>query len=286
MKALSGKTVIITGAARGIGYALAQSCAAKQMNVVMTDIEGETLQASADRLRESGAQILAIKADVLKPESWIEVKEKSVQAFGTINILVNNAGVLGTPARTWEVNSAEWSRVLDINLNSVILGISTFVPLMKEQDSPAHIVNIASVAGHATQPFLAPYHVTKFGVTAITECLFHEFEVLDIDIGLTLVAPGFTRTNIMSKKNFADGSNDDPHMAKLHETFQGGVEGGASPEDVAEQILQAVQGNQFYVFTSPGTIELVKSRFDKILNFENPDLGDPIRSRYLLQKEH
>ena len=278
---LRGKTVLITGAAQGIGFALAKSCAARNMRIVMTDIDAALLEKSARKISELGASVIAVTADVTKPEDWETVKSKVYDISDGIDVLINNAGLLGTPARTWDVEPSEWDRVLQLNLYGMLHGIRTFVPDMIKRGSRTHIVNLSSVAGHTVQPFTAPYHVSKFGVTAVSESLVHEFDVLDVDIGLTLVCPGFTRTNILGQDNLHMPAKNDGHMNYLHSAFINGVSSGVFADEVASATLQAVEDNRFYVFTSPGTLDYATERFEKISKCENPILNAIMRQRYL-----
>ncbi|MDC0421993.1 SDR family NAD(P)-dependent oxidoreductase [Hellea sp.] len=284
MKNLSGKTAVITGAAQGIGFALAQQCAAEGMKIVMTDIADDVLQISLTAITETGADAIAVKADVSKLEDWEKLKKNTLEAFGSIDVLINNAGILGVPATSWEQRQKDWDLALGVNLHGVINGIRTFIPLMRESGDKGHIVNVASVAGHVVQPFTAPYHVTKFGVTALTESLFHELDILGSNIGVTLVCPGFTKTNILSGENLPFVDEDDEQMKHIRTAFTGGVEGGISADAVAEQTVQAIKDNRFYVFTSPGTIDYAEKRFNHIVRGEQPGLGEALRSRFVPEK--
>ena len=285
MKNLKGKTALITGAAHGIGLALSKACTSAMMDVVMVDIAEEALDKSASDVRSGGHNVLPVLADVTNSEDWARIRKLAEAEFEEINLLINNAGVLGEPGRLWQIAPEEWERVLNINVRSILNSLREFVPVFLEQDGPKHVVNIGSVAGHVVQPFNGPYHISKFSVTAITESLFHEFDLMDASIGLTLVSPGFTRTNIMSDENFAGGVSGDAQLEKLRASFAKGVEEGATAEDVADQILEAVRNNQFYHFPSRYALSLLDERFGHILTGDNPDLGDHMRARFKLDEE-
>lgn len=281
MKDLAGKSVVITGAAQGIGLALAKACAQEGMNIAMADIAMDVLEQAAQDVRGVGADVITIRADVSKPEDWDNLKTSISDGFGSVDVLINNAGILGVPAPVWEQTEKDWNLAFDVNLRGVINGIRTFIPMMRSAGDKGHIVNVASVAGHVVQPFTAPYHVTKFGVTAITESLFHELDVLGSQIGVSLVCPGFTKTNILSGDNLPPVDKDDEQMKHIRSAFTGGVDGGISADTVAAQTLQAIKDDQFYVFTSQGTMEYAEKRFERIVKLETPVLGDALRKRFV-----
>jgi len=284
MTKLSGQTVLITGAAQGIGLALSEVCAGEDMKIIMSDIDSALLESSANAVRKMGGSITTIKMDVTKPDDWARAKSKITKELGGLDILINNAGLLGTPARSWEVEPEEWERVFNLNLYGMIHGIRAFVPDMIARGSRAHIVNLSSVAGHTVQPFTGPYHVSKFGVTAVTESLVHEFDIIGADIGLTLVCPGFTKTNILNEKNLPSPLDNDPHMSFLRQAFIGGIGKGVAAIDVAKAAMDAVKDDRFYVFTSPGTLDYATERFEKISKLENPMLNVIMRERYLTKE--
>ena len=279
MTDLTGKTILITGAAHGIGRALSEKSADLGMKIVLVDIAAEPLAAFAGNLGEK-TEVLPIHADVGDSDQWTKIKDGALTRFGELNVLVNNAGVFGAPGRSWEIAEDEWQRVIRINLDSVIHSVRVFVPELMNNAGPAHIVNVASIAGHVTQPFSAPYHASKFAITALTECLFHEFELLGADIGLTLVSPGFTQTNILAEGVFDDDNTGDPVLAKLQQSFQDGVKDGTSPDDVATAILTAIIERKFYCFPNPTTVTLLEERFGRVLDGQNPDLGEHMRRRF------
>ena len=173
MKELRGKVAVVTGAASGIGRALAGRFAAEGMKVVLADVEGPALAKAESELRAGGATVLAVAADVARAEAVDALAARTLEAFGGVHVLCNNAGVYAS-GLSWERPLADWEWVLGVNLWGVIHGVRAFVPIMLRQGSEAHIVNTASVAGLISGPFSAPYNVSKYGVVALSESLHYE----------------------------------------------------------------------------------------------------------------
>src|SRR6266487_143591 len=150
MKAFENKVAVITGAARGIGYAIAKQCTQEGMKVVLADIREHILMNSEKQLHDADATVLSVRCDVSNAKDIEHLAEKTLSKFGQVDLLVNNAGV-ATGTTIWESTIADWELVLNTNLKGVIYGIKTFVPIMLSQRTEGHIVNVASVAG------LSPY---------------------------------------------------------------------------------------------------------------------------------
>lgn len=284
MKELSGKVAVVTGAARGIGFALCEQLADAGMKLVLADIDAAELADAEDRIKSAGCETLALVADVSREQDMQRLADKTIDRFDEVHVLCNNAGVFGRPAYAWEQNPQEWHKVLNINLWGVINGIRAFIPIMQKQDTEAHIVNVASVAGHLVQPFMTPYHASKFAVVAISESLYHELDLLKSKIGISVLCPGFTKTGILRKQeNDEDkynGITESERMKYIRSSMEAGVEGGTTAEEVAKQTLAAIKHNRFYIFPNPHTLDMIKVRFDGVLSQGNPDMSKEVKQRF------
>jgi NAD(P)-dependent dehydrogenase (short-subunit alcohol dehydrogenase family) len=280
LKDLNGKTAVITGAASGIGYAMAESLASEGMNIVLADISADALASAAQKLEANGANCVGVVTDVSSEEGVQSLAAEAQQHFGNIHVIANNAGVICKPNLTWEQPVSEWRRNMDVNLWGVINGIRTFVPHMLEHGEESHVVNIASLGGLIAEPYLSPYHVSKFGVIATSESLYYELAVTGANIGVTVVCPGFVSTNLLRQESseFTDGGDD--ATSKVAAVFEEGVAGGISPESVAEVTLDAIKTGKLHVMTHSYSNDLLHVRFDAILTGENLPLTDKLKDAF------
>ncbi|MFI2363359.1 SDR family oxidoreductase [Promicromonospora sp. NPDC019610] len=187
------KTVLITGASSGIGEATARRLAALGHNVVIGARRVDRLAALAVELRAEGAAVTPVELDVTHLESVRTFVEAALTEHGSIDVLVNNAGVMSLSPLA-DLRITEWEQMIDVNLRGVLHGIAAVLPRMREQGS-GHIVNVSSVSGHRVDPAAAVYSATKFAVTALSEGLRQENE----NIRVTVISPGFTRTELTDR---------------------------------------------------------------------------------------
>jgi NAD(P)-dependent dehydrogenase (short-subunit alcohol dehydrogenase family) len=249
---LSGKVAVVTGAASGIGLAIAEKCVSEQMKVVLADVEEDALELAADKLAQRGT-VLAVPTDVSVAESVDELRRQA-EAFGPVHLVCNNAGVSSAgPGAAWEKPISAWQWVLDVNLWGVIHGIRAFLPAMVERDQ-GHIVNTASIAGLLPMPFAAPYAASKHAVVGISMSIYHELALRGSRVHVSVLCPGWIRTRIVdSERNWPDRlgalpEHDTNQMAMMLEAMvKQLVDTGMDPVLVAEQVLDAVRAERFWV---------------------------------------
>jgi len=181
MKEFKDRTAVITGAASGIGRAIAEQCARESMKVVLADIEEEALSQAEKEMKAAGASVLAVVTDVSKASDVEALAQKTLDAFGAVHLLCNNAGV-GVGGCVWECTIEDWKWVLGVNLWGVINGVRVFVPIMLEQDTECHIVNTASGLGLISSPYPGIYKVTKHAIITLSETLYHEMALRGTNI--------------------------------------------------------------------------------------------------------
>src|SRR5947209_15550290 len=196
MKAFQGKVAVVTGAASGIGRALAERCAQEGMKVVLADIEEPALMQTSRDLAAQGAQTLAVPTDVSQAGEVETLARKAFETYSAVHLLFNNAGVGGGKS-AWESTLADWEWVLGVNLWGVIHGIHFFVPRMLEQRSEGHIVNTASMAGLTYGPGQSVYKVSKHGVVSLSETLYYELALRGASLKVSVLCPGLVSTNIL-----------------------------------------------------------------------------------------
>ncbi len=276
MEQLQGKVAVVTGAASGIGLAMAKAFAAEGMKLVMSDIDEARLETAAGELRSSGTEVLTVRTNVAKAGEVEALANATFDHFGAAHVICNNAGVevLG---QVWEHTLDDWRWVMDVNLWGVIYGQHFFLPRMMEQGE-GHIVNTASMAGLSTSPFMSVYDVTKFGVMALSEATYKDLHVAGSPIGVTVVCPGLIRTEILhADRNRPDDFAETPQYGEATQAFRKNfraiLEGGYGPEEVARQVLEAVKGGQFYCIPAQEQIfQGALTRLENIKERRNPTM--------------
>lgn len=251
MKQLHDRTAVVTGAASGIGKALATRFAAEGMRCVLADVEDGALHEAVAELRGSGAQAIGVRTDVSRAEDVQALADRTIAEFGAVHVLCNNAGVGGgtdfaqTPLEMWD-----W--VLGVNLWGVIHGCRTFLPLLAEQDE-AHIVNTSSMAALNGHPLgLAPYTVSKSGVLGLTQNLYFELSATTGGrIGASVLIPGLTRTRIFESARNQPAAVATPPPSSFAQTSSSAIadvwDDALPPADVADLVTEAIREQRFYI---------------------------------------
>lgn len=270
---LEGKVAVVTGAASGIGRATATKFATEGMRVVLADIEEKSLEATAAAIAEVGGEALSVVTDVSKSESMDALAARALDAFGAVHLVHLNAGV-AAGGSMWELTPADWQWVLGVNLWGVIHGVRSFVPIMLRQGEEGHVVNTASMAGLTSSPFMGPYNVSKHGVVTLSEGLQRELALQNAPIGVSVLCPGWVNTGIGdSSRNRPDDLRNEGDSAAL-DLGQGIIrqflESGLDPSEVADQVVDAVRRQRFYVLTHPEWKEMIRQRMDDILDERTP----------------
>ncbi len=266
MKDISGKTAIVTGAASGIGLAIATALAEAGANVVMADIQKEAVEAAAHALSGTNKRVMPVRIDVTQEQTVVDALAAAERQFGRLHIACNNAGVPMHGARLVEVPRADWEFVVGVNLWGVIHGIRHFVPAILKHGEEGHVVNTASVAGFQNRRGTGqgPYSMTKYAVVSLSEALEHELE--GTPVGVTVLCPGPIATNI------ARGARNRPdHMggplvragdeAVLAERL---VATGLDPKTVGERVVEAIRSGTFYAFVGAVPAEVIRVRHRRI----------------------
>jgi NAD(P)-dependent dehydrogenase (short-subunit alcohol dehydrogenase family) len=271
MDDLEGKVAVVTGAASGIGRALADRWATEGMKVVLADVEEGPLHAARDELDAGGADVLAVRTDVSDAAQVDALAAATLDHFGGVHLVCNNAGV-GGGGQLWEAGLDEWDWVLGVNLMGVVHGIRAFVPHLVAQDE-GHVVNTASVAGFAYAPMMGPYNASKAAVVAISETLKAELAMQGSKVGVSALCPGWVNTRIHeSDRNRPGGPQPSDELTAGRAMLGEILKGGKQPDEVANLVAAAVREGTGHVFTGDEWIQLVRNRFDTVVA-ELP--GDP-----------
>jgi NAD(P)-dependent dehydrogenase (short-subunit alcohol dehydrogenase family) len=264
------KVIVITGAASGIGRALALHAATLGMHVVLADIEPARLAQTVAEVDALGAQALGVEVDVGDIASVVRLADAAYARFGAVHVLVNNAGIAAAGA-AWKVPLDTWERCLRINLDGVVYGVHTFVPRMLDGDEPGHVVNVASAAGLITVPGFAPYSASKFAVVGLTEALYHDLKLRNSKVSASLLCPSWVQTRI-AKDSVAATSDVDAIDATVEKAVARAVENGISAEQVAREVFDAIANDRFYILTHADTRKAFALRSEDILQNRQPTL--------------
>ena len=273
MKEFAGKTAVVTGAASGIGRALADRFVAARMNVVLADIEEEALAKAVAELEARQARVIGIVSNTMLKDSVDELARQAIDRFGNVHILCNNAGVANAASAgksVWELPDADWQWVMGVNFWGVLYGLQAFIPHMLEHGEECHILNTASLAG--VLPGGGPYGVSKHGVLSLTEGLQTDLQAREANINASVLCPGFVDTQIFDAERNRPNelhppdteSNEEAQalMAGMAKTM---LAAGKAPAEIADIVFDAISENVFYILPHPAWDDAVRSRVEQIL---------------------
>jgi NAD(P)-dependent dehydrogenase (short-subunit alcohol dehydrogenase family) len=289
VQTFEGRVAVVTGAASGMGRAFAERFAREGMKVVLADVEEAPLEATVQHLRQQEHDVIGVRTDVSSAESVEALARAALDQYGKVHVVCNNAGVagdldfLGTRGRPlWEYSLRDWEWTFGVNVWGVVHGIRTFLPIMLEQGEEGHVVNTASMAGLLSGAGAGIYGTTKHAVVRITEALYFQLGQMDAKVKASVLCPGIINTRIFSSgRNRPDPLWDAGARPDTAEFDRRLAEGdayfahGLPPEEVAEQVLQAIRDEQFYILTRDVPLDRVRARFENIVAMRNPEIPPP-----------
>jgi NAD(P)-dependent dehydrogenase (short-subunit alcohol dehydrogenase family) len=274
---LAGKVAVVTGAASGIGRAMAERFAGEGMRVVLADVERPVLQHTADELTAAGFDVLAVPTDVSLDADVDALAAATLDHYGDVHVVCNNAGVgsRGLTIADLPLRDFEW--VIAVNLFGVIHGVRAFLPRLRANNE-GHIVNTASSSGLVHRSRMGPYNASKAAVVALSETLRFELEAEGSHVGVSVLCPSWTRTNITtSDRNRPERFSYTIETDKLDEIAEYKARRrsqlatvAVDPAAVADQVCEAVKANRFYVLTHPDTRDAFAERAARIVAGDNP----------------
>lgn len=267
MKLERGQVAVVTGAASGIGFALAEAFAKEGVNVVLADVEEGALAAAESKIRAHGVDTLAVTTDVRKVESVEALLAASVARFGRVHVICNNAGVGGANVDPWTGPLAALEWVMDVNFWGVMHGIRTFIPHFAANGG-GYVVNTASIAGCMTG-FSPIYDASKHAVVAISDSLSWGMKEAGLPIGVSCLCPGWVRTGIIdSTRNWPKELGSLPEGDAITEVMRDygrkAIDEGMTPAAVASMVLSAVQEDKFWIFPHQDFLDIAIARWDRI----------------------
>jgi NAD(P)-dependent dehydrogenase (short-subunit alcohol dehydrogenase family) len=270
MQDLRGKVAVVTGGASGIGRALADAFADEAMKLVLADVEKPALERAVAELEARGAEACGVPTDVRDPEQLRALADTSLERFGGVHVVCNNAGVaplgpiLGTTVEDWR-----W--LVDVNLLGVAYGCSVFAPILIEQGE-GHIVNTASAGGLIVSPGLGAYIATKHAVVGLSETLY--LELAGSGVGLSVLCPGLVDTKIFeSERNRPDEgpTNYGEVQTRARDML---ARLGSPPALIARSVVEAIREERLFILPNEEIKPFVDERYKRILAGENPPRDD------------
>lgn len=272
-----GKAAVVTGAANGIGLALAERFVAEGMRVVMADIDDTALQAQVRRLADAGHAVWGQRCDVTSEQSVQQLADMAQAMCGPLHLVCNNAGIGGGAADAlpiWQASPADWKWVLDINVWGVIHGLRAFVPRLIAHGEPAHVVNTASRAGLMSSTSL--YSTSKHTVVALTEALHAQLSLAGASVRAAVLCPGAVNTALADNSQrlrpgaapgddgASDGAGTTALLDSYRRTVRARMAAGMAPQGVAELLMQGLEQGQFYIHPGAADDPPVRARGDNI----------------------
>jgi NAD(P)-dependent dehydrogenase (short-subunit alcohol dehydrogenase family) len=249
MQLTAGRVAVITGAASGIGFAIAQRCAQAGMHVVLADVNFDQLGEAGNAIRAAGGSCETILTNVASPMELDELADRAFAA-GSVQLVVSNAGIVRS-GTAWEQPLEVWQQVLDVNLMASIRLQHAFLPRLIDDGQPAHILITGSMASVTARAGNGPYNVAKHGLLALAETLHHELTDIGAPIGVTLLMPGLVVSGMTGE-------------------FAKNVPGSITSEQASEVAMRAVAEGRLFAFTQPDRLHGVEGRFSSILTQQNP----------------
>lgn len=262
MDTIQSKVVFITGGGHGIGLSLGRVFAGNGAKVVLADINEQRLTAAKASLAESGFDVDTIVCDVARAESVKNAADFTVERFGKVHIVINNAGV-SLAGKPGAIPIEDWRWIVDINLMGVVYGVEIFVPLIKSHGEGGYIINTASMAGHIAGPLMSPYHATKYAVVGYSESIRQDLQ--RENIGVSVLCPAWVRTDIhnadinkpsLAQQSASDKKAFDPGVSG----FAAVIESGIAPDALAQWVYECMIAERFYIFSHPSMTQHIETR--------------------------
>jgi NAD(P)-dependent dehydrogenase (short-subunit alcohol dehydrogenase family) len=271
MNPLSGKVAAVTGAASGLGKAMALAFASEGMHVALADVDLEGLNSMRGEIQ--GVKSFAMRVDVSKAAEVQAFAERTAAELHGVHLVCNNAGVSLSGA-VWEHSELDWEWILGVNLRGVVNGVRAFAPHLLRQDQ-GHIVNTASVAGLISPPGMGAYCVTKHAVVTLSEALHHDLRERGSKVGVSVLCPAYVSTRIAESERNRPKELGSSMQGPKHALLKKAVASGKlSADDVARAVVAAVKAERFYILTHPAIKGAIRARMEDVLEERAP--RDPL----------
>ena len=261
MRELNGQVAVITGGSAGIGFSLARALAKEGVKLVLAGMNREKAEKAAQQLREQGAQAIGVRCDVSKRADVEAMATLAYETYGTVDILINNAGV-GNTGPLHEITEEDWDWVINVNLKGIYLCSSVLIRHFLQRGSKALIVNTGpetcfGLNGTALGSMF-PYVASKHGMLAVSEMTKRDYAEFGIDV--SVLCPGPVATEIWNcersrQSEYGEGAQSDPKLGEiLHQV-------GMDPNDVARMAVEGIKRGDYYIITHSNIRDLIEKRY-------------------------
>jgi NAD(P)-dependent dehydrogenase (short-subunit alcohol dehydrogenase family) len=261
-----GRVAVVTGGASGIGKGLCLALAGRGSSVVVADLDGSGAEAVAGDIRRGGGRAEAVQVDVSDADAVTALAASTLSTFGRVDVVCNNAGV-STFNLISDQTLDDWRWVVAVDFWGVVHGIHAFLPILKAQGTPAHIVNTASIGGLLSGvPFIGPYCAMKAAVISVSETLSQELAMEQSPVKVSVLCPSAVDTNVMESERVRSASLGTERRTETAEAVRLAIKGGftgpdgLTPDRVAEEVMDAIDTGRFWILTHPGEKGLVEAR--------------------------
>ncbi|MCB2293585.1 SDR family NAD(P)-dependent oxidoreductase [Clostridium algoriphilum] len=280
MKDFKDKVAVITGAANGIGFAVAQECARRGIKIVIADIDGPDLKRAERQLKEEGAEVLAVEMDVMKYEDMEMLAKEALEKFQHVDLLFNNAGVV-VAGPAWLLSMNDWEWIMKANVWGVIHGQKVFIPIMLKQDTECHIVNTSSVAGLLSLNGMSAYHTSKFASVGLSESTYLDLQCETDKIKMSVFCPGFIQTDLDNcekhrPKKYANDMSQPYYQSDLYKKEEQQkhkvIKGGMPIDTIGLTIFEAIEEEKFYILTHSELNPLIGLRVKNVFEGGSPSM--------------
>jgi NAD(P)-dependent dehydrogenase (short-subunit alcohol dehydrogenase family) len=262
MRITAGQVAVVTGGTSGIGFGLAGELVRRGVHVVVADVREDAVPAAVEALSGGTGDVLGVYTDVTVEADVRELADATLERYGRVDLVCNNAGVVCELAPMWEQSIDTWRWLTDVKVMGVVHGVRTFAPLLIAQGS-GHFLNTASTGGLIPLPSMTPYNATMHAVVGLTETLHLELRSQSVDLGATVLCPGLVATRLGSNSSAlapsgARPTDGDPGADPSHGVAQ-------QPAEVAVAALAAVEAGRVHAIVGAGTEAAARWRIEGLL---------------------
>lgn len=261
MKIKAGQVAVVTGGTSGIGLALAAHLVRRGVDVVLADVREDAIPAAVDALSGHAGSAVGVRVDVRAAADVDALADETLERFGRVDLVCNNAGVVCEQTPMWEQRLETWQWLIDVKLMGVVHGVKAFGPLFVAQGS-GHFLNTASAGGLIPLPQLAPYNATMHAVVGLTETLNIELRSVSSDMGATVLCPGMVDTPLGPN---SAGLAPPGAVSIPNDRDDDAMRGAISPAVVADAAIAAVEAGRVHAVVGPGAAQVARQRVDALL---------------------